>query len=121
MLSLLLFVGVQSFGAALYQGVNLANQKPCGFQILDEKGSGATYSALVTTTGIGHASDKPPKVWVATVAGRSNVLAGTQGKDQIAIFTREGSQGLAEPVSFNFKWWHHNHYHSVRCEKLKVL
>lgn len=103
------------------EGRDSRSQRVCKLEVVGLENLNGQQTALVTTSYT-HSGEAPEAIRVGTSPDRADVLAGLgqNGRDQIAIFLSEAGFDLTKATSFNFRWWHRNHFDNFRCQNLKV-
>ena len=98
-------------------GADSDNGQPCSLFVLESDGQVAKVS-----TSYAHDADQSPPIVVRGNPKRPNTVSGTgdNGRDQIAVMLSVAGTDLTKATQYNFKWWHHNHFHTFRCLNLKV-
>lgn len=102
------------------------NQKPCALVVLQTGFDGGVetpdrFFAEVTTTD-SHGGQGHLPLRVKMLAGKAGTLFGKSpdGKDQIAIqLDPPLPLDLKNAKSFNLKWLHGSHYHTLQCGQLR--
>lgn len=105
-------------------GIDAQSGQECALFVMSasEPGTSPDQWTATVLTSYSHDGDAADLITVRAVANRPGTASGIgpNGKDQIAIFMSSPDLNLRNATSFNLRWYHVNHFHTERCNNLRI-